>query len=174
MSKIAYDLKKIKAIVFDIDGVLSPSTVALGADGMPERMANVKDGYAMHIALKHGLRLAIISGGIGQAVENRFRLIGMEDVFMGVAEKLPVFEAWMAENGLNAEEVAYVGDDLPDIPCMRLAGLPCCPADAAVDVKQEAMYISKLNGGYGIARELIEEVMRAQGKWMSTSNFLTW
>ena len=174
MSKIAYDLSLIKGIVFDIDGVLSPSTVPLGKDGMPERMANVKDGFSMHIALKHGLNLAIISGGIGESIDNRFRLIGMEDVYLGVSDKLPVLKEWMNIKGLTPEEVAFVGDDLPDIPCLNYVGLSCCPSDAAEDVKQVALYISKLQGGYGIGREIIEEVMKAHGKWMSSSNFLTW
>lgn len=107
MSKINYDLTKIKAVVFDVDGVLSPSTVPMSVDGIPERMANLKDGYAMVQAVKGGLRLAIISGADDPRVEARFRLIGMTDIFLKCKAKLPILRKWMEDNGLQPEEVAY-------------------------------------------------------------------
>lgn len=169
MSKINYNLKKIRAIAFDVDGVLSPSTVPMSPDGVPVRMANLKDGYAMVLAVRAGLHLAIISGAVTDAVRNRFANIGVQNIYLGNFEKLPVLEQWMNELGLNANEVAYVGDDLPDIPCLRRVGLAVAPADAAVEVRQCAHYISSANGGYGVGRELIEEIMKAQGIWPSTS-----
>ncbi|MBR1544025.1 MAG: 3-deoxy-D-manno-octulosonate 8-phosphate phosphatase, partial [Muribaculaceae bacterium] len=110
MTKIDYDLTKIKGIAFDVDGVLSPSTIPMGADGVPMRMVNVKDGYAIQHAVKHGLRLAIISGAKTEAVEARYRALGVQDLYMGSTVKLPVFEQWCEKHGFGAGEVAFVGD----------------------------------------------------------------
>lgn len=174
MSKYGYDLTKIKAMVFDVDGVLSPSTVPLMPDGTPARMANVKDGFAMQLAVRHGYRIAIISGGVSEIVERRFDIIGVKDVFMGISEKLPVLKQWMADNGLQAHEVAYVGDDLPDYACMKYVGLSVAPHDAAVEIREVASHICRENGGYGVARELIEEVMRSNGQWMTSDKCFIW
>ncbi|MDE7110673.1 MAG: HAD hydrolase-like protein [Muribaculaceae bacterium] len=174
MSTIPYDLTRIRAFVFDVDGVLSPNVVAVGPDGNPARMANVKDGYAMQLARKHGYRLAIISGADSETVRRRFELLGIEDVFMRVSDKRPVLESWMARNGLDPETVSYVGDDVPDIPCLDAVGLPVVPADASVDAKNHALYVSPLCGGMGIARELIEQTMRAQGEWLNLKTAFGW
>lgn len=174
MSKIDYDLTKIKAFVFDVDGVLSPSTVPLGADGLPCRMVNVKDGYAMQLAVKHGYKIAIITGGCSESIELRFRALGIFDVYMGASMKLPILTKWIEENGLDASEVAFAGDDIPDHDCMKAVGLSVAPADADVDIKCVARYISTVNGGYGVGREIIEEVMKAQGEWMSTEKAFGW
>lgn len=171
---IAYDLKKIKALVFDVDGVLSPSTVPLNSDGTPARMANVKDGFAMQLAIRHGIRIAIISGGVSATIERRFEIIGIKDVFMGISDKMPVLSQWIERQGLTPEEVAYAGDDLPDYPCMRYVGLSVAPADADMGIKQIATYISPYMGGHGVARELIEQVMKAQGLWMTSEKNFIW
>ena len=165
MSKIDYDLKKIKGIAFDVDGVLSPATVPIDSDGNPRRMANIKDGYAMVQALRHGLKLAIISGADTEPVRKRFELIGFNDIYLGHIEKLPVLCSWMEEKGPSPEQVAYCGDDIPDILPMVHVGLPVAPRDADPDVKAVARFISTVNGGCGVARELIEEVMKTQGTW---------
>lgn len=174
MSKIAYDLKLIKAVVFDIDGVLSPSTIPMGPDGIPMRMANIKDGYALQLAAKKGYRLAIISGAATEAVERRFHALGFHDIFLGIADKASCLNKWMSDNNLSPMEVAYVGDDIPDIPAMRMVGLRVAPADAASEVKRVASYITIANGGYGVARELIEQIMRAQRMWMSDKEVYSW
>ncbi len=174
MTKIDYDLTKIKGIAFDVDGVLSPSTIPMGADGVPMRMVNVKDGYAIQHAVKHGLRLAIISGAKTEAVEARYHALGVQDLYMGSTVKLPVFEQWCAKHGLRADEVAFVGDDIPDLPVMRVAGLSVSPADAAPEVKTEATFVSCIGGGHGVARELIEQVMKAQGTWMDDVHAFGW
>lgn len=166
MSKIDYDLGKIKGLVFDIDGVLSPSTVPMGDDGEPQRMMNVKDGYAMVLAVRAGLKLAVISGAHTPVVINRFRNIGISDVYIDTMDKLPVLRKWMAENGLQADEVAYFGDDLPDLAPMGAVGLPVAPADADTTVKSRARYITIAKGGYGVAREVLEEIMIYQGLWI--------
>lgn len=174
MSKIDYNLTKIKAFVFDVDGVLSPSTVPMGADGMPMRMVNIKDGYALQLAVKHGYRIAIITGGYSEAIALRYKALGIEDVFMGSSMKLPVLRKWLADNNLDVSEVAYAGDDIPDHDCMKEVGLPIAPADADIDIKGIARYITLAEGGYGVAREIIEEVMKAQGEWMSTEKAFGW
>ncbi len=165
MSKIPYELSKIKAVVFDVDGVLSPTTVPMSADGVPQRMANLKDGYAMVTAIRKGLKLAIISGADTRSIIGRFNPIGLYDIYLGVLDKLPVLEKYMAENELNADEVAYVGDDIPDISCLQRVGLGVTPADGADECKMVAKYITSATGGYGVARELLEQILRAQGNW---------
>lgn len=174
MSKISYDLRKIRGLVFDVDGVLSPSTVPICDDGTPSRMANVKDGYAMQLAIRHGYNIAIISGGVSEVVEKRFQIIGVTDVFMGVSDKLPVLKHWMESRQLQPEEIMYVGDDLPDYDCMNFAGLSAAPSDAASDIKDIAAYICPCKGGHGVARDLIEQTMKAKGEWMNPETAFNW
>ena len=174
MSKINYDLTKIRAVVFDVDGVLSPSTVPMSADGVPERMANLKDGYAMVQAVKGGLMLAIISGADDERVEHRFQKIGLTDIFLKCKAKLPVLREWMAVKGLEPEEVAYVGDDIPDLPPMAAVGLSVAPRDGAVEVKRAATFVSSADGGYGVARELLEEILKVKGLWMLDAHAFGW
>ncbi len=169
-----YDLTKTRAFVFDVDGVLSPSTIPMGADGVPCRMANIKDGYALQLAIKQGYKIAIITGGISEAVKNRYNALGITDVFMGSAMKLPILRGWMADNELTSESTVYVGDDIPDYECMLEAGLSVAPADAASEILSVAGYVSQAEGGHGVARDIIEQVMKAQGKWMSTEKAFGW
>lgn len=174
MTMIPYDLTKIRAFVFDVDGVLSPNMVPIDANGAPARMANVKDGYALQLAVKHGYKIAIITGADTQEVLKRYRLLHINDIFLKAGEKLPKLEQWMAENDLRPEQVAYCGDDVPDLPCMRLAGLSIAPADASADAKEAATYVSSIQGGHGIARELIEQTMRARGEWLHVDTAYGW
>lgn len=174
MSGINYNLKKIKGIAFDIDGVLSPSTIPMSVDGIPMRMVNIKDGYALQLAVKCGLKIAIITGGDTKAVQVRYSALGITDIFQKSANKLPVLKEWMESHGLSPEEVAYMGDDIPDLQCMRYVGLPCCPYDAAWEVKESSLYISPFGGGYGCGRDLLEHVMRAQALWMSDAKAFGW
>lgn len=174
MSKIAYDLSKIRGIAFDVDGVLSPSTIGLGPDGMPVRMVNIKDGYAMQLAVKRGLNMCIITGADSPAIAVRYQALGIKDVFLKAGKKLPVFEEWCISHDLKPEEVAFVGDDVPDYECMKSCGLAVCPADASWDIKSIARYISPIDGGYGVARDLIEEILRERGQWMSDAKAFGW
>ena len=174
MSSINYDLKKIKGIAFDVDGVLSPSTIPLSPEGEPLRMVSIKDGYALQLAVKKGLKIAIITGGNTKAVDVRFRGLGIDDVFLGSSMKLPILQQWMDDNGLSADEVAFVGDDIPDYQVMRRCGCPCCPADACSDIQEISPYVSRCKGGYGVGRDIIEQVLRAQGKWLSDSKAFGW
>ena len=170
MSKIAKDLSRIKAFVFDVDGVLSSATLLIGEDGQPLRTTNLHDGYAIRVALEAGYKICIITGCKTDRIVKRFNLLGVTDVFIKVSKKIPVLDAWLADNSLTYEEIAYMGDDIPDLPCLRLAGLSAAPYDAATEVLQTASFISKIGGGYGCARDLIESVMRAQDTWTPTTS----
>ncbi len=171
MSKINYDLTKIKSFVFDVDGVLSPSTISLHPSGEPMRMVNIKDGYVMQLAVKLGYKIAIITGGRTQAVYERYKGLGIEDIYMGISRKLPTYIEFRDKFNLKDEEIMYMGDDIPDYEIMKVVGLPCAPGDAAPEIKECATYITSCNGGKGCAREVIEEVLKAQGKWMNDEAF---
>ena len=147
MSRINYDLTKIRAFVFDVDGVLSPNCVPIDASGAPARMANVKDGYAMQLAIKHGFKMAIITGADTREVRLRYELLGIKDIYQKAAYKVNYLRQCMTDNELQPEEVAYFGDDVPDLQCMHEVGLPIAPADASVDAKDAAHYISPCDGG---------------------------
>lgn len=171
MSKINYDLQKIRAIAFDIDGVLSPSVVPLSANGTPQRMANLKDGYSMVRAVKAGIRLVIVSGADCPGLRERFKLIGLadDDIYLSVSDKLPVLQDWAQRNGISPDEIAYAGDDVPDLAPMQWVGLSVSPKDGAYECKEIATFVSSANGGYGVAREIVEEIMRAQKTWPTSA-----
>lgn len=171
---INYDLTKIRAVVFDVDGVLSANTINMDDEGQPLRTLNIKDGYAIQLAEKVGLRIAIITGGNAEAIEKRYRYLGVEDIFMGCAIKVKVYNDFLAKYGLTNDEVVYVGDDIPDYEIMRLAGCPCCPKDAAHEIKDISVYVSEYAGGYGCGRDVLEQVLSAQGKWLSDDTAFGW
>lgn len=174
MSGINYDLTKIKAFVFDVDGVLSPSTIPMGDDGVPMRMANIKDGYALQLAVKLGYHIAIITGGTTESVKIRYNALGVKDVYLGASKKIGILTDWMKKEGLTAEEVAYMGDDIPDLPPMRHVGLSAAPYDAAYEVLQTATFVSKRTGGYGCARDLIEQTLKSKGEWLKDEHAFGW
>lgn len=174
MSSINYDLSKIKGFAFDVDGVLSPSVIPLHPNGEPMRCVSVKDGYALQLAIKHGYQVAVITGGNTEAVRKRFMGLGVQTVILGADMKLQFFEEWLKNTGLKPEEVVYAGDDIPDYEAMRHAGLSVAPADAAPEIKEIAKYISPLNGGQGVGREIIEQVMKAKGEWLADKNAFGW
>lgn len=171
---INYDLSKIKTVVFDVDGVLSRQTITLSSTGEPLRTVNIKDGYAIQLAQKVGLHIAILTGGNTEAIRKRYAGLGVEDIFMGCAVKVKTYEEFLQKYGIKHEEVIYVGDDIPDYEVMRLCGCPCCPADACSDIKDISLYISNRNGGDGVGRDVVEQVLRAQGKWLSDAKAFGW
>ncbi|MCH5328629.1 MAG: HAD-IIIA family hydrolase [Coprobacter sp.] len=171
MSRINYDLTKIKAFVFDVDGVLSADMVPLHPNGEPMRMVNIKDGYALQLAVKLGYTVSIISGGRTEAVRKRFAGLGITHIYMGSSIKINDYRDLLKETGLQPEEVMYMGDDIPDYEIMQEAGLPACPADAVPEIKEIATYISYRNGGCGCGRDIIEQVLRAQNRWMADEAF---
>lgn len=171
---INYDLQKIKAIVFDVDGVLSRSTILMNEEGDPVRTLNIKDGYAIQLAVKLGLHIAIISGGRNENVRKRYSYLGVEDIYLNCSMKIKTWEEFLGKHQLKDEETIYVGDDIPDYEIMQRAGCPCCPKDACVEIKQIAAYISHINGGEGVARDIIEQVLKVQGKWVMSAKAFGW
>jgi len=171
---INYELDKIKAVVFDVDGVLSRQTITLSSSGEPLRTVNIKDGYAIQLAQKKGLRVAILTGAKTEAVRVRYEGLGVTDVYMGCAVKIKTYEEFLAKYSLQDAEVMYVGDDIPDYEVMRRCGCPCCPADACSDIKRISRYVSSCQGGDGVGRDVLEQVLRAQGKWLSDAEAFGW
>lgn len=159
-------LHKIKAFIFDVDGVLGSSRVLLHQSGELLRTMNIKDGYAMHYAVRQGYLMCIISGGKSDAVQQRFVTLGIGDVYMGAKSKMDCYNDFVSKYHLKDEEILYMGDDIPDYEVMQRAGIAVCPADAAQEIKSISAYISHIAGGEGCAREIIEQVLKLQGKWM--------
>lgn len=158
-------------MIFDVDGVMTNGVVLLTADGDMLRSMHVKDGYALHLAVRKGYRIAIISGGSSQSVMHRFRTLGIQDVFLGVSNKIDVFKKYIKENSLDPSTVLYMGDDIPDYEIMEYAGLSACPADAAEEIKCIAKYISPFKGGEGCVRDVLEQVLKIQGCWFNDDGF---
>ncbi|MBR3080516.1 MAG: HAD hydrolase family protein [Prevotella sp.] len=171
---INYDLQKIRTIIFDIDGVLSAGTIMLGDDGQPRRTVNLKDGYAIQLAMKMGLRIAIITGCKIEAVALRYQALGVKDIYLGCAMKMDTYNDYVAAFGYTDDEVMYMGDDIPDLEIMRRVGCPVCPKDACPEIKEVSLYISEHNGGYGCGRDVIEQTLKAQGHWLKDERAFGW
>ena len=161
------ELTKVKAFVFDVDGVLSAATQVLSPEGETVRTSNLKDGFALIYAIKMGYLICVITGGKTIDVLKRCEKIGIKDVYAGSLKKLPCLYHFLEKNNLKADEVMYMGDDLPDYPVMKMVGVPVCPRDAAQEIKAISHYISDKDGGKGCVRDVLEQVMRAQGKWIN-------
>lgn len=176
MGIIVEDLSKIKALLFDIDGVLSANVVSIDDEGVPMRTVNIKDGYALHRAAQLGVNLGIISGGTCESVKLRYVKLGMkpENVILGASLKIRCYEDFKQRYGLLDEEILFVGDDIPDMEIMQVCGLPCCPKDAAPEVKAVAKYISPYNGGYGVGRDIVEQYLKAHGLWLHNAEAFGW
>jgi 3-deoxy-D-manno-octulosonate 8-phosphate phosphatase (KDO 8-P phosphatase) len=171
MSNFKEELRKVEAFAFDVDGVLSNQTMPLHPGGEPMRTVNIKDGYALQLAVKKGYPIAIITGGKTDAVKKRFESLGITDIYLGSYIKKENFEDFIYKYDLDPENVLYMGDDLPDYEVMKMVGFPTCPADAVTEIKQISKYISNLNGGEGCVRDIIEQVLRLHNKWMDGDAF---
>lgn len=171
---IPYDLTKIKAVIFDVDGVLSAGTIPMDSAGIPLRTVNIKDGYAIQFAVKQGLKIVILSGGNTPSVRKRYENLGVKDIFLGCEVKIETYDRFLADTGLADEEILYMGDDIPDYEVMRRVGCPCCPKDACSDIRGISIYVSPYNGGYGCGRDVIEQVLRAKGLWMNDAKAFGW
>lgn len=158
-------LKQINTFIFDFDGVLSDGKVYVLPDGDQLRATDVKDGYAIHYALKQGYNIAIISGGYSESMRLRYKSFPTMEIYLKVGNKVEKLTEYLNDHQLSAEQVLYVGDDIPDYEVMQMCGLKCCPADAAEEIKATVDYISFQKGGNGCVRDVIEQVMKAQGKW---------
>jgi len=159
-------LNQVTTFIFDVDGVLTDGTLHITTTGQMHRTMNVKDGYAMKTALEQGYNVCIISGGTDEGVRSRLKALGIADVYLGAHHKIEQLEDYFSKNDILPENVLYMGDDIPDYPVMQLVGLPSCPQDAVKEIKEISKYISHKNGGKGCVRDVIEQVLKVQGKWM--------
>ena len=156
---------QINAFVFDVDGVLTDGTLLLLPGGEMARTMNIKDGYALQLAVKQGFKVFIISGGKSDLVKERLEKLGVTQVFMGVSDKKALLLDLLGQNDILTETTLFMGDDIPDLDAMQMVGLPCCPADACTEIKAISRYVSPVAGGFGCARDVIEKVMKLQDKW---------
>lgn len=159
-------LKDITTFCFDVDGVFTNGVVILAQDGSQLRTANVRDGYAVQLAVKKGYNIAIITGGNAPEVRTRFESLGVKDVYLGSSNKVEVMEKYLTEKGISKEEVCYMGDDIPDLKVMKEVGLAVCPSDAAIEILDICSYVSPKPGGGGCVRDILEQTMKVQGKWL--------
>jgi 3-deoxy-D-manno-octulosonate 8-phosphate phosphatase (KDO 8-P phosphatase) len=162
---ILANFKSIKTFVFDVDGVLTDGTLLILHDGQQARQMNIKDGYALQLAVKKGYRVVVISGGTSEAVKTRLEKLGVTDCFIKTDVKKEKLVEYVTAYGLKWDEVLFMGDDIPDLIPMQMTGLPCCPADAVPEIKQVSLYISPVEGGKGCARDVIEKVLKLNGHW---------
>ena len=172
MENFKTKLNNIKTFIFDVDGVLTNGSVTLMPDGEQVRVMNIKDGYALQLAIKKGYKIAIISGGKSEMVRNRLNGLGITDIYLGSHTKLDTYNEFIATYNINPEEILYMGDDIPDYEVMQRVGVPTCPNDSAQEIKDICIYISQKKGGEGAVRDVIEQVMKVHGNWMDKDGFV--
>ena len=160
-------LEHITTFIFDVDGVLTDGTITITTSGEMLRTMHTKDGYAMKTALEAGFNICIISGGSNEGVRVRLRGLGITDIYLGTHNKVEQLDEYLDVYNIKPEHVLYMGDDIPDYEVMKMAGLPCCPQDAVPEIKAISKYISHKLGGRGCVRDVIEQVLKAQGKWQA-------
>lgn len=171
MSNYKEKLSPINTFIFDYDGVLTDGKVLVINQNEQLRSSNVKDGYALQYAIKKGYRICIISGGKSDSMTQRMNGLGITDVFLGVERKIDVYNRYMKSNNLDKSQVLYMGDDIPDYEIMTNVGVATCPADAAIEIKAVADYISDAKGGEGCVRDIIEQVLKLHDKWFHKDAF---
>lgn len=159
-------LKNIKTLIFDVDGVFTDNRVILFPGMEPVRSFSARDGYAIQYALKKGLTLVIITGGKSESVLKHLKYFGIEHVYISIQNKEQKLNEYLKQTKSNLEEVLYMGDDIPDMKVMKMAALACCPQDAVNEIKQICNYVSPYKGGHGCVRDIIEQTLKVQGKWM--------
>ena len=160
-------LKEVTTFILDVDGVLTNGKILVTSKGKMLREMNTKDGFIIKYALDKGFKIFIISGGTNKGVKERLKDLGIEEIFLGEHTKKDTYDKLIKKYNLKKNEIVYMGDDIPDIPVMKKIGVPCCPNDAVPDVKQISIYISKKNGGQGCVRDIIEQTLRVQNKWLT-------
>ena len=163
-------MNDITTFIFDVDGVLTDSSVHITPTGEMLRIMNIRDGFAMKAAVESGYHVCIISGGSNEGVRSRLKNLGIKDIYLACPDKVQNFKEYTEKYDIKPEQVLYMGDDIPDYHVMKLVGLPTCPQDASPEIKGVSKYISHKNGGRGAVRDVIEQVMKVQGKWMEYFN----
>lgn len=171
MESFLNKLKDITAFIFDVDGVLTDGIIYVGEDGRQSRAFNIKDGYALQLAVKCGYSVCTISGSRSKSQLYRMNGWGVKDVYMGIHTKVDKVKLYFEEKHISPEKVLYMGDDITDLEAMKLVGLPVCPADAAEEIKAICKYISPYTGGRGAARDIIEKVLKVQDNWLNDQAF---
>ncbi len=166
-------LKEVKLFVLDVDGVLTDGNIILFDDGQAARRMNIKDGYALQLAVKKGYQILIISGAASGAVRIRLERLGIAHINFAVKNKALLLQKFVAENNLLWPQVLYMGDDMPDLTCMQMAGVACAPADAVPEIKSVAHYISPCTGGAGCVRDVIEKVLKLNEHWHDNEGEIT-
>ena len=161
-------LAQISTFIFDVDGVLTDGSIQISTHGELLRTMDIKDGFAMKHAMEKGLTICVISGGNNEGVRHRLKGLGLTDIYLGCSDKVEQMEEFFDIYDIKPEEVLYMGDDIPDLYPMKKVGLPCCPQDAAAEIKEISRYISHRKGGKGCVRDVIEQVMKVQGKWIDS------
>ena len=159
-------MNDITTFIFDVDGVLTDSSVHITTTGEMLRTMNIRDGYAMKAAIESGYNVCIISGGSNEGVRVRLRNLGITDIHLAASDKVETFKEYIDLYNIQASQVLYMGDDIPDYHVMQLVGLPTCPQDSVAEIKNISKYVSHKDGGKGAVREVIEQVMKTQGKWL--------
>lgn len=173
MGNFKEDIARCEAFVFDVDGVMTDGGIIPTADGDFIRRYNAKDGYALAYAVKHGYKVCVITGGRGRTLEHRLRMLGIERFYTDCMDKIRAMREYFAEEGIDPANAIYMGDDIPDLECMREVGIPVCPADAAAEVIEASRYVSEFRGGEGAVRDIVEQVLRARGDWARDSMGVT-
>lgn len=171
MAFIDEALRQVKAFIFDVDGVLSKDTTPLDKSGDPMRTANVKDGFAIRNAIRLGFDIAIMTGGFAERVKLRYQMLGVRYYYDDINDKEECLRKFLNETKISPDQVLYMGDDLVDFKVMKMVGVPACPMDAVDEIKEIARYISDKNGGEGCVRDVIEQVLKSQDKWMDSEAF---
>ncbi len=158
-------MPQINTFIFDVDGVLTDGTVTIFTNGDLVRKMNIKDGYALKTAVDMGYNVCIISGGTNPAVKSRLQGLGITDIYLGAHNKIEQLEEYLDIYNIKAENVLFMGDDIPDFPVLQMVGLPTCPKDAVPEIQHISKYISQKKGGNGCVRDVIEQVLKVQDKW---------
>lgn len=173
MGNFKEDILNVEAMIFDVDGVLTDGGIIPTRDGDFIRKYNAKDGYAIAYAIKMGYKICIITGGRGENLHYRLKMLHIEDIYLDCSNKMAALEEYCQKYGLKRENLIYMGDDIPDLECMQAVGIPVCPADSAMEVIEASRYVSEFDGGRGCVRDIIEQVLRARGDWAKNSDGVT-
>lgn len=169
MGNFKEDIACVEAFVFDVDGVMTDGGIIPTPDGDFIRKYYAKDGYALAYAIREGYKISVISGGRGEMLRRRLEMLGIEYIYLNCMDKIAAINEFMQTQNLDPQNVIYMGDDIPDLECMRLVGIPVCPADACMEVIEASRYVSEYDGGHGAVRDIVEQVLRAQNRWAKNS-----